>query len=149
SEKLGAVTAEKDNALRKADLVEQNAQKQIKNLTGAFQTRLQKVQTIVESMQAQNTGLQQTVEGKNDQIRQIIARYNDAVRELEKRQNMITELRDKLSGENQKQMERELKINSLNGELVRRDFYLSQRENEILALKDQISELENRLTYEQ
>jgi hypothetical protein len=43
-------------------------------------------------------------------------------------------------------MERELEINSLNGELVRRDFYLSQRENEILALKDKISELENRLT---
>ena len=59
---------------------------------------------------------------------------------------MVAELRNRLNDENQKQMERELEINSLNGELVRRDFYLSQRENEILALKDKISELENRLT---
>ncbi|MBR5502129.1 MAG: hypothetical protein IKV55_03755, partial [Oscillospiraceae bacterium] len=44
-------------------------------------------------------------------------------------------------------MEYEFRINSLNGELVRREIALSQRDNEILALRQYISELEGRLGY--
>ena len=112
-----------------------------------FRNRMQRVQGIVDSMQAQNNSLRQTVEGRNDQLRQVIARYNSAVDELNRRQDTITELRTRINDEKQKQLETELRINSLNGEVVRRDISLSQRDNEIIALRNYISELEGRLGY--
>ena len=40
-----------------------------------------------------------------------------------------------------------MRINTLNGEVVRRDISLSQRDNEIIALRQYVSELESRLGY--
>ena len=105
------------------------------------------MQNIVTSMQTQNTKLQQSLNEKNNQLKEIIGRYNSAVEVLNKRQSIIQDMSSKLSEENQKQMEREFRINSLNSEMVRRDISLSQKDNEILALRNYISELESRLGY--
>ena len=66
---------------------------------------------------------------------------------MRKRENYTVQLRNEFNEARRKHMEYEFRINSLNGELVRREIALSQRDNEILALRQYISELESRLGY--
>ena len=146
-ERVADLSKEKEDAIRHYNAVLQNGQNQIQKLQKEFQSRMQNVQNIVTSMQTQNTKLQQSLNEKNNQLKEIIGRYNSAVEVLNKRQSIIQDMSSKLSEENQKQMEREFRINSLNSEMVRRDISLSQKDNEILALRNYISELEGRLGY--
>jgi len=147
TEKIGVLTGERDRAVSSYNMLARNGQEQVQGLQKEFQVRMQRVQNIVTSMQNQNSKLQQSVNERSGQLKQVIGRYNSAVEELNKRQRVISELRTKLTDENQKQMEKDFKINSLNSEMVRRDISLSQRDNEIIALRNYISDLENRLGY--
>ena len=144
---VSALSKEKDNAVRNYNLLLQSSQDQVQKLQKEFQGRMQNVQSIVTSMQAQNTKLQQSLNEKNNQLKDIIGRYNSAVEELNKRQSLLKDMSSKIAEENQKQLEKEFRINSLNSEMVRRDISLSQKDNEILALRNYISELESRLGY--
>lgn len=146
-ERIAVLTKEKDTAVRNYNILLQNSQNQLQKMQKEFQGRMQNVQGIVTSMQAQNTKLQQSLNEKNNQLKDIIGRYNSAVEALNKRQGILQDMSTKLSEENQKQMEKEFRINSLNSEMVRRDISLSQKDNEILALRNYISELESRLGY--
>ena len=109
--------------------------------------KVQDLENILAQMQDRSVKLQQALQQKYAQYQDVVKRYNGAVNELRNREAYVAGLKNELNDARRKHMEYEFKINSLNGEMVRKDISLSQRDQEILALRKYISTLEERLGY--
>ncbi len=110
-------------------------------------SRISALQQELSMMEKKNSDLQNALNQKYAQIQQIAARYNEAIVELKKRDTVISDMRNDLNAFARKQMDYEFKVNSLNGDIVRHQITLSQRDNEIMMLRQQLGNMEARYNY--
>lgn len=122
---------------------------QSRSATTTVQGYEQKVATLqhdIKMLQVRNSELVDALNLKTSQIQQLAERYNDLVKDIKRKESTITDLRREVSDFSRKQMDYEFKVNSLNGDVVRHEISLSQRDNQILMLRQQLSNLETKLS---